>query len=397
MSNPQIAIIGAGPGGLLLARYLQINSISCTIYERESSRDHRSQGGSLDLHAEGGLLALKEVGLMDEFEKFARKEGDSMRILDKTGKVWYEDEPQGEGPGRPEIDRTDLRDILLDSLQLNTVQWDHCLISVTPSDSSSGYVLNFANRASTTTDILIGADGAWSRIRPLITTVLPTYSCISFIEFVISDVDNRFPHLASLVGQGTAFIASDTKGLIPQRNSKGVVRIYAKLKVPENWIEENPLPADPGEAKKFVASLFPGWDPSVLEFIKSADDAPIVARKIIALPPSHTWTTQLHGITLLGDAAHVMSPFAGEGVNLALLDAYEIGAALVRALEKGKGLSAQEVLGEVNKGFRTYERGMWKRAQEKGEESAANLGIMFAEDAPRAFVEQFESYRLPPE
>jgi len=385
MSNLSIAIIGAGPGGLLLARYLQINSIPCTIYERESSRDHRSQGGSLDLHAESGLLALKEIGLMDEFEKFARKEGDSMRILDKTGKL------------NPFECRTDLRDILLDSLQPNTVQWGHHLISASPSDSSSGYVLNFANRAPITTDILIGADGAWSRIRPLITPVLPTYSSISFIEFVISDVETRFPHLASLVGQGLAFIVSDAKGLIPQRNSKGVVRIYAGFQVPENWTEENPLPADPSEAKQFVASLFPGWDPSVLELIKSADDSPIVSRKIIALPPSHTWTTQLHGITLLGDAAHVMSPFAGEGVNLALLDAYEIGTALVQALRKGKGLSTQEVLGEVDKGFRKYERGMWKRAQEKGEESTANLGFLFAEDAPRAFVQLVKSYGPPPE
>jgi hypothetical protein len=106
-SKPQIAIIGAGPGGLLLARYLQRNSIPCKIYERETSRHHRTQGGSLDLHEESGLLAMKEAGLMEEFTKFARTEGEQMKIFDRTGKLWFDDEEneEGAGHGRPEIDR----------------------------------------------------------------------------------------------------------------------------------------------------------------------------------------------------------------------------------------------------------------------------------------------------
>jgi hypothetical protein len=101
-SDLQVAIIGAGPGGLLLARYLQRNSIPCKIYERESSEHHRAQGGSLDLHEQSGQLALKEAGLIEEFWKYARKEGEQMKIYDKTGKLWWNDESEH---GRPEIDR----------------------------------------------------------------------------------------------------------------------------------------------------------------------------------------------------------------------------------------------------------------------------------------------------
>jgi len=255
-------------------------------------------------------------------------------------------------------------------------------------------VLNFANKSPITVDILVGADGAWSRIRPLLTPVRPSYSSISFIELVISDVENRFPHLASLVGHGLALIMSDGKGIIPQRNSRGTVKIYVGLQVPEDWIEQNPLPSDPNDAKQFVASLFSGWDHTLLELIHSADDSPILSRKICALPPDHTWSTKLQGITLLGDAAHVMSPFAGEGVNLALLDASEIGEALVGAL--GKGLPLQKALGEVDKGFRKYEKAMWARAQENGNKAAANLDFMFADDAPAGIVKFFNSFGPPP-
>jgi len=90
----------------------------------------------------------------------------------------------------------------------------------------------------------------------------------------------------------------------------------------------------------------------VFDIMNSADASPIVSRKIIALHPSYTRSTQLHGITLIDDAAHTMSPFGGGGVNLALLDAYEIVQALA------KGVPVQEALVEVDKVFGTYEQAM---------------------------------------
>ena len=105
-----VAIVGAGPGGLTLARILQRNGINPTVFEREASVNERSQGGSLDLHHESGLKAMKDAGLMGEFMAHARFEGDTARIQDKTGKVHFEESPddvksKDDPHARPEIDR----------------------------------------------------------------------------------------------------------------------------------------------------------------------------------------------------------------------------------------------------------------------------------------------------
>jgi 2-polyprenyl-6-methoxyphenol hydroxylase-like FAD-dependent oxidoreductase len=285
--------------------------------------------------------------------------------------------------------RTDLRDILLDSLQPDTIQWNHQLVSAESLPSSS-YRLHFANAPSVTADIVIGADGTWSRIRPLLTPAAPIYSGITFTELVISDVDARFPHLASLVGDGLAFIMSDNKGFIPQRNSNHLIRVYVALRVPETWLDEHPLPANAADARQFLLSLFPGWDTTSLDLIKQSDSTPMTSRKIYAFPPSHSWSTELKGITLLGDAAHVMSPFAGEGVNLALMDAYELGRELIAAFRDGNSMDS------VDKGLRTFEKSMLLRAAEKAEESAKNLDALFATSAPAQFVEIVKSFGPPP-
>lgn len=103
-----VTIIGGGPAGLLLARYLQQHYIPCVVYEAEPSRSSRNQGGTLDLHEETGLAALEATGLLDVSQaKMQGAEAEAMKIMDASGKVWYdenEDHP-GESGGRPEIDR----------------------------------------------------------------------------------------------------------------------------------------------------------------------------------------------------------------------------------------------------------------------------------------------------
>ena len=105
-----VAIVGAGPGGLTLARILQRNGINPIVFEREVTVNERSQGGTLDLHHESGLKAMKDAGLMGEFKAHARFDGDAARIQDKTGKVYLEHsseniESEDDPRARPEIDR----------------------------------------------------------------------------------------------------------------------------------------------------------------------------------------------------------------------------------------------------------------------------------------------------
>ncbi len=126
---PRIAIIGAGPGGLTLARILQTRHIPTTVFERENHPDERPQGGTPDLHPESGLLAVHLAGLNAPFQAIARYEDQGMRRLSKDGQVLFEIKAD-EGPGnRPEVGRTALRKMLLDSLAPGVVRWGcHSLV-----------------------------------------------------------------------------------------------------------------------------------------------------------------------------------------------------------------------------------------------------------------------------
>src|ERR1700691_607323 len=116
MRQPRITIIGAGLGGLVLARIVQIHGIPSTIYELDAAADTRKQGGSLDMHEESGQIALRTAGLYEEFRRLTRPHGEAMRVLDKAGTVFISHAPEQGAGGRPEIDRMALRNLLIASL-----------------------------------------------------------------------------------------------------------------------------------------------------------------------------------------------------------------------------------------------------------------------------------------
>ena len=409
MPTSRIAIIGGGPGGPTLARILQKHGIHVTVYEQEHSANARSQGGSLDLHHESGLKALREADLFNDFLKCARYESQHMRVLDKKGVVYLDEGEMGPLPeigdeqSRPEIDRfvtrsffyfifqllfltllrTQLRQILLDSLEKDTVKWNHKVKSITPLPTESQHKLLFANGHEETVDLVIGADGAWSTVRSLLSPAKPVYSGITFIDLTITSVDTLYPAIASIVRQGMALILSDGKGIILQRNSGGRVRVYVAVRESEDWVDtyqggifSNTDTSNANKVKEHIVNLFPGWDSSILDSVRRADSNSIIPRKIYALPYPHRWESKA-GITLLGDAAHLMLP-SGEGVNIAMIDAMDLALTIVKS-------------GSGAEGIQVFEKKMSERAAGLAKESAVNMEIMFSQESPKSFLDHFAS------
>lgn len=313
-----VAIIGGGPGGLMLARLLQVSGIAATVFERDSHDDERPQGGSLDLHAHTGQRAMRLAGLEQAFLAAARPEDQGDRLYDPAGTLLFDRD--GLGDDRPEIDRTALRRILLESLDPGTVHWGSKVETIAPADGGGWQVV--ANGVATTFDIVIGADGAWSRVRPLLSDAVPLYEGVTLVEFGFDT--ERHAEVDALVGTGKMFAVGDNRALIGQRNDHGHIRGYAAQRISEAAARDLAA-TTPEQVRATLREAFAGWAPSLTSMIECGDF--IGVRPLHALPVGHRWASR-PGLTLLGDAAHVMSPFGGEGVNLALADAADLADAL---------------------------------------------------------------------
>ena len=366
--NP-ITIIGAGLGGLTLARVLHVRGIAATIYEAEASADARTQGGMLDIHEDNGQLALEAAGLLDEFRRIIHNGGEATRVLDQHGTVLLDEPDDGSG-GRPEVDRGDLRRILLDSLPNGTIQWGRKVTAVHPL-SDGRHELTFADGATVTTSLLVGADGAWSRIRPLLSNAKPEYVGISFIETYLFDADARHPASARVVGDGALFALATGKGILAHRETDGALHTYVAVSKPQGWIAGLDF-ANPATAIARVAAEFDGWAPELTALITNAETA--IPRTINALPIEHRWQ-RVPGVTLLGDAAHLMSPFAGEGANLAMYDGAELGKAIASHLD------------DIEAALSEYEEALFLRSAKAAAESARNHGLLFGDDTPQGLLD----------
>ena len=408
-TSPSIAIIGAGPGGLVLARLLHLANIPFTLYEAEPHRASRTQGGTLDLHEDSGQLALQKALLHDEFKKIARPEGEDMRVADKTGKLHMEEVDTG-GRNRPEVDRIQLRGILLDSLPADAIQWGHKILSINPNGPNKHeiHLQTPAGPQTITHDLIVGADGAWSKVRPLLTPTKPHYSTISTLDCRIRSVDTLHPSISALVGHGSYLAFSNHKGIFAQRNGDGSIHIYIMLQKPITWLADMGIDwtNNPDAAKHYLLthefSEEQNWAPSIRSIIQHADPDTIVPRTLHMLPTTFSYDSK-PGLTLLGDAAHLMTPFAGEGVNLAMLDALELSEAIIAAAASeasapSTGSETSEATNTTDPSekptlsttLQTYERKMLERSQISMAQTWHNLELFFQDDAPRTFVREFE-------
>ncbi len=317
MTMDRIAIVGGGPGGLMLARLLQLRGLSPVVFERDADAGERPQGGSLDLHGETGQRALRLADLEAEFAEAARPEHQGDRLYDVDGNLLYDRDEAGDD--RPEIDRTALRQILLDSLAPGTVQWGSRITRIAP-DGEGWEVVGDGLRERF--DLVVGADGAWSCVRPLLSDAVPAYEGVTLVEMGFDT--SRHPAIDALTGSGKMFAIGNNRALITQRNGLGHIRGGAGARVTEAVAREwRALP--PEQLRVVLRRAFAGWAPSLTAVIETGDF--IATRPLYALPIGHRWAHR-PGLTLLGDAAHLMSPFSGEGVNLALADAADLADAL---------------------------------------------------------------------
>ncbi|MET7464062.1 NAD(P)/FAD-dependent oxidoreductase [Nonomuraea sp. NPDC005501] len=354
----RIAIIGAGPGGLVCARILQNHGIPVTVLEREADPTARSQGGTLDIQAPTGQVALRAAGLFDQFLALSRPEGQELRMMDRNAVMVRHFVPEPDDTAAPEIDRGQLRTLLMDSLLPGTVRWEHSVETTTALPDGT-VRLDFANGGSEVFDLVVGADGAWSRVRPALTDTEPVYSGVTFVEIHFDDIDNRHPDLARLIGQGTFTAKAGRLSLIAQRNSNAHVRVYIAFRGPLDW-NAGLAPDDTDAVRARLLEMYQGWDESLLAMLR-LNEGPFVNRPIFVLPVPHIWQ-RVPGITLLGDAAHLMPP-AGVGANLAMLDGAELAQALVDHPTVEDALAA-------------YEAVMLARSADEGKRTAEMLAVL---------------------
>lgn len=320
--NTPVTIIGAGLGGLTLARVLHVHGIQAIVYEAEASPSARAQGGMLDIHDYNGQLALQAAGLMDEFRAIVLEGREAMRVLDTDGTVLLDKPDDGDG-GRPEAMRGELRQMLIDSLPAGTVRWGHKVRS-TRALGDGRHEVAFADGATVVTSLLVGADGAWSRVRPLLSDATPSYTGQSVVETYLYDADTRHPAAAKAVGGGMLIAPSPGREIFAHRESGDTLHAYVALSEPVDWFAAIDF-TDAAAATARIAAEFEGWAPELTGLITESDTAPVL-RPLYTLPTGHRWD-RVPGVTLLGDAAHLGVP-NGEGANLAMLDGAELAVAI---------------------------------------------------------------------
>ncbi|KAI1278214.1 monooxygenase [Xylaria sp. FL0933] len=410
MSKPApIAIIGGGPGGLTLARYLERAGLEYVVFERDASPSANHQGGTLDLHEGTGLTALDVAGLREEFEKYARHEAAVFTIQDSQGGNRFRMDP-GEGEhDRPEIDRKRLRQILLDSIPAERVRWGKALKSVERDETvengkgAKGWVLRFADgQTEKGFRLIVGADGAFSAVRSLITPAKPKYSGKSYIEGRLTPSNPLYAAALEMVGPGNSAAMGAGAVLLVQQMADATYRMYAGLEEADTTVTRaggaldfTSPSADVEKARATLLSRFEGWAPHLRAYIQHAEGPWRVW-------PLHTLDEEAFtdaqwkrapGVTLLGDAAHLAMP-NGEGVNAAMLDALKIFQGLTAELEaeEKKGGEGDEVAA-IERAIDVYEKDMRERAVEHVRDGIMMGDMMFRADGAErmiAFFKQFE-------
>ncbi|MGG7662320.1 FAD-dependent oxidoreductase [Dyadobacter sp. BHUBP1] len=368
LNHQKIAIVGGGPGGLTLARLLQMSGADVRVYERDYGKNARVQGATLDLHEDSGLEALRRAGLLEAFYDSYRPDAGRMRILDKHGDIHVDDHAAEKAfaEDRPEIDRAPLRKILLDSLQEDTVVWDSQFVSMERQDA--GWLMYLKNGTQAYADVVIAGDGANSKIRPYLTALAPVYSGVTIVEGNIYNASTNAPRLWELVRGGKIFAFGDEQSLILSAKGEGSLSFYTGCKVSENWVQESGIDFTQKDGVfAWFKEAFGSWNDFWQELFTS-NEIGLIPRPQYHFPLDQRWES-LPNLTMLGDAAHRMPPYAGEGVNMAMQDAFELAECLTSG-----------AFTDIHAAIADYEDRMLKRASQITQMSLEMTAMLHSAD-----------------
>ena len=394
--TPSIAIIGAGPAGLTLAKLLLISplfttgdnaGIKISIYELDAGAKSRThQGGTLDLHPKTGLLALKRMGLWETALPFLRYEGEELVIGDQNateyvhirqtpdiaGKVRTGNEEIYE---RPEIDREKLKEILLEAVGEEKVVWGRKVRRVLETER----MVEFEDGGvEGPFDLIVGRDGAFSKVRNVLTDVRPRYSGVCAIEGQIKKPKESCPEVDAMVGRGSYFAFSDGRSLMGQRMGNDSLKLSCNMKKEQTWLEAVwKEKGDNVEAiREVLLDEFSEWVEEMKDWIRASEK--FWPWFLYELPIGQTWDHK-KGFTLLGDAAHLCTPFAGLGVNTAMNDALELSELVIQSVQGQRSLSLDEAVEQ-------YEKSMFPRAKHVQAKTMKSKESMFSPDSPMSFL-----------
>lgn len=400
---PRIGVVGGGPSGLALAKLLHQRGFPATVHELRSKPTQQEldrPSGVLDLHEESGLKVVRECGLWHGFQAAVGDCSECMRVMNSRGDLLHTDEGQLES--RPEIARNALADLFLQHLPLDTIEWNQKIRSIHSSRRSSGateITLDLGENGRAVYDFVVGADGAWSKVRKLLSDVQPFYSGAQYITATIRNASSRYPQLCDITGSGTLCALGGGNGIMTQRGPQDSIRLYAAVSTPhEQWAAVAGLA---GKTASEVATKllrddgpFTTWAPALQQLLfraceeETKDNLGCEAdiKPYYMLPVGHRWH-QRTGVTLIGDSSHLMLPWAGEGVNVALWDALDLADVLTRTSEAEDAVSWQAAM---DPHLRKFGEAMFTRAEEKAEESLQNKNTFLSEGGGEAMANFFK-------